>query len=286
MFAPPLFCKFGTNLKDLFKKNYEYKHQLTVVSKPLSFLKTETILSVEGEKTFDGKLKLKCEHGTYGNVDLTYTSADGNIESELKTAKYMKKLNGTAKLDSNNGNVKGGIEYQAPNVSFANSVTYGFENQGLKTEVSVVGEYSGLCFGGMGSYSVKDTAVDDYNVGVEYRKDQTTLSAYTGNKLDDLTLGIHQQIPNKNASFKPTQLGVRLETQTSSFDSSVVSVGAIHQCSNSQICRAKVDTKGSAAVQVEHQMTPSVVLSVSSQWNLGKRSSMPERFGIGLKFDT
>lgn len=282
-FIPPIFCKFGKDARDLFKKNYEFKHQATLNSKPWAGMTLDTIFT-ENEKALEGKIKTKYEHSNFGTIDFNYNTLDGAFDSELRTTRLHKNAVGTLKVESSN--VKGGVEFRAQNFAVTGHANYGLENQGVKVETSLVGDFNGLSFGGQVSYNVKDAAVDDFNVGVEYNRNKSTFSAITSNKLDDLSLGVYSEVENRTTGLKNTQVGIKLETQTTTFDNAVLSVGAIHQCSVKHLCRGKIDTKGALALVLEHRLEGGVTLSLASQWNVLKRSSAPEKLGLGIKIET
>jgi len=244
---------------------------------------SEVSIHMENDKPFEGKMKGKFEHNI-GTLDYNYATSDGSYDAEFRFPKLLKNGIAVARFENNLGKL--GLEYKMPNLALTAHGSSNFDNSGMRVEASAVGNYSGFSLGGSGSYSVKDAAVDDYNVGVEYNASKTTVSAFTQNKLEDLTFGLHQEIANRNPSLKNSLFGFRLETQTASFENATLSVGGIHQCSQNLTCRGKIDTKGALAMVYERRLdNPNLVFSLAAQWNLLKRNTVPERLGFGIKVD-
>jgi len=280
---PPLFSRFGKDLKDLLKKNYDFKHELTINSKPHPGLTLETKVSAPDEKNLEGSLKAKYDRSE-GTGEFNY-NIDGNADLELKATQLYPNLSVTARAETSNG--KFGAEYRAPNVSLTAHGLYGWESKLFHAEGSVVGDYQGLSIGGSGKYNVTEAKVEDYNLGLEYNRDKFIASVQTTNRAETATVSVFQQVANRKTGMKPTQVGLKVEGQLTNLDNPVLTVGAHHYLDSSCSVRAKVDTKGAFATVLEHRLdNPSVTLSLAAQWNLAKRKSSPDKFGVGLKFDT
>jgi len=281
-FVPPLFSKFGKDLKDLLKKSYEYKHELTVNSRPHPGLILESKVSSPDDKNLEGAVKLKYDRPE-GTGEMNY-SIDGSADIELKATQIYPNLCVTARADTSNGKV--GAEYRAPNVSFTAHGLYGWDSRLALTEASVVGDYKGISIGGSGKYNFTESKLEDYNVGMEYTKDKLTATIQTTNRAETAILSIYQQVANRKQGVKNTQVGLKVEGQLTSLDSSVLTVGTQHHLDSAFSVRAKLDTKGVFATVLEHRLdNPALTLSLAAQWNVLKKKSSPDKFGVGFKFD-
>jgi len=239
-------------------------------------------VSLPDEKNVEGSLKVKYERSE-GNGEFNY-NIDGNADLELKTSKLYPNLVVTARADSSDG--KAGVEYRAPNVSLTSHCLYGFESKLLFAEASVVGDYQGLSVGGSGKYNVSESKVEDYNVGLEYNKDKLVATVQTIDQGKSAILSVFQQLANRKQGVKPTQLGLKVEGKVGNLDNSLLTLGAHHYLDNTTSVRSKVDTKGTFATVLEHRLdNPALTVSLAAQWNVLKRKSSPDKFGVGFKFD-
>jgi len=283
MSLAPLFSKLGKDLKDLMKKKHEYKHHLTVVTKPETIvgLEEELVISAPNDKALVGTVRTSYKRPDF-EVEMN-AGTEGNCDVELKGTNLYPNTVVSAKTDLVTAKV--GFEHRHNRVAVAATAHYHLENQSVAVEGSLVGEIEGFAIGGSGKYNVKDSSVDDYNLGLQYTRQKTSGTLITSDKAEKVSLMGYHEIANRDGKLKNTQLGAKLDSDVASFDNAVLSVGALHYICPRNLVSAKLDTRGMLSTVIEHRLeNPSLTIMLASQFNVLKRST-PEKYGFGLKFD-
>jgi len=276
-FRPPLFSKFGKNLKDLLNKKYDYSNELVVKNRLQD-------VSVESTVTLGNEL------GSYtGNVKATHTSkkfGDTEVEAntkgysslEVKANKFHDNLTINAKgVQKDSLSSKVGLEYSQDNVSATADYSY---DSNHNVEGSLVAGFDGLSVGGMTKYDVTKGEVADFNFGSQYSTSVYTATLKTEKKADTLLASFFHNVPS--TTNLRTQIGAQFSWDLTN-EKRVLCVGVEHDVCPHTLFKAKAATCGTVDTVIEHKLSnPNLKVALSSSWN--SKSSRPDKFGIGLTF--
>jgi len=279
MLAPPLFGKFGKSFSDLVKKKYDFKNSLTLKDK-VENMTLETGATV-GDSGLVGTVKAVGTHG-FGETETNIVTDGSVLEFKAKHTKLGQGL--TVHLTANGVKSCGQLlaEYQHDFVSASASVDATLELD-TKFNGSVVLSHDRLAVGLGGTYGTKYSNFEDYNAGVEYSTKDFTATVQTKRRAELLAASYFHNVTHRTPGLK-TQVGAQLDVTLASPSTNYgLTIAAEHQLSKDMSVKAKVDTAGTVATVVEHRMeNPQFKLLVSAQWNLAKKSSSPDRFGVGV----
>jgi len=143
--------------------------------------------------------------------------------------------------------------------------------------------HEGFAAGVSGTYRVQTSQIEDYNAGFEYAAKDFTATAVTKDKASVLSVSYFRNLVNRNPSLK-TQFGANVDVNLHAAVFGLTIAGE-HQLSKDLAVKGVVNTKGAVAAFVEHRLdNPQMKVNFSAQWNLAKKTSTPDRFGVGLTF--
>jgi len=282
-FVPPLWSKFGTNLKDLLTKKYDYKNQLTVKNNVASDLNIESTVTQGAASTFDGTVKATYKNKDFGQVETEVGTAPNKdkatLQAELKATKLYDGLTVIVK-GADVPNLKVGVEYKHEAVS--TSVTAEVGKESSSAEGSLVAGFEGFSVGGAGKYCTNH-GIADYNFGAEYSQPEYTLTLKTESKVEKLVASYWHNIPTSRNKLK-TQIGGQVNWNLET-GAKVFTVGTEHDVDEVTTLKAKVDTEGVAAGVLEHRLSnPFLKLNLSANWQVKDKTTTPKQFGVALTF--
>lgn len=282
-FVPPLWSKFGTNLKDLLTKKYDYKNQLVVKNNVASDLAVESTVTQADGSAFNGAVKATYKNKDFGQVETevgTVPNKDkATLSSELKATKLYDGLTVTVK-GADVPNLKVGLEYKHEAVS--TSVTAEVGKESSSAEGTLVAGFDGFSVGGQGKYCTNHGVVD-YNFGAEYSQAEYALTLKTENKAETLLASYWHNIPTSRNKLK-TQVGGQVKWNLEN-GAKVLTVGVEHDIDEATTIKDKIDTEGVAAAVLEHRLTnPFLKLNLSANWQVKDKTTAPKQFGVALTF--
>jgi post-segregation antitoxin (ccd killing protein) len=281
-FIPPLFSKLGQSIKDLLTKKYDYKNQVQVVNKvapELSFESTVTAGDCKGKGCdLTGAVKTKYKNKDFGTIEGEIDTA-GKLSGELALSTLAKGVEVSVKA-SDRPDGKLNIQYRAENVS----ATLGAAMQSAtnKVDASVVAGFDNFSVGGAAEYDTAAADASDYNFGSEYSQPDYTVTVKTQNKANVLVGSYFYNLPGRGKL--PVQVGAQVDWNLKS-NARTVTVGTDVTVDEHTSARAKVDSNANVSAAIEHRLSnPLMRIALSAQWDATKRTSQPERFGVGLTF--
>jgi len=270
-----LYSKFGKSYSDLERKQFEYKHQLTVKTKAQDVDIDATVHAAD-KNTLEGTVKAVYKNKDLGEVEAKYQT-EGPLDVSFKMDKYWPSTHLIAKVKQD----------FLPRLSvdyFSNTFNASAQADLLshKPSVEVSGVYGseGALFGGSAVFDLKDSQVSNYNVAFEYGTPEFVATVQTLDRGERLQLSYFHSFLGKHQL--PCAVGAGAEINLASFDGRVLTLVGERQIPSNATVRAKMDTRGSLAVAFERRLDSGVRFNVASQWNLLKRSSAPDRIGFGL----
>jgi hypothetical protein len=281
-FIPPFFADFGRSIKNLLTKKYDNKNQVQIISKVSSELTFETTVSAADSKSkgcdVNGAVKTKYKNKDFGTIEGEIDTA-GRLTGELALTTLAKGVEVTVRAtDRPNGKLN--IQYKAENV--AASLGAGMESSTNKVDASVVAGFDNFSVGGAAEYDTSAADASDYNFGSEYSTIDYTITCKTQDKANTLVASYFYNLPGRGKL--PVQVGTQLNWNLKT-NARTVTVGSDVTVDEHTSVRAKVDSNFSASAALEHRLSnPLMRVALSGQWDITKRTSQPERFGVGLTF--
>jgi len=275
-FIPPLYSKFGKSYSDLLKKKFEYKHSLTHKDK-VENLEVETGLYASDSGPV-GKVKVLSTHG-FGEGELNLETDGSVLEVKGKHNKLSPGL--SVQLTANGVRQSAQVlaEYRRENMAGHIQVDGSVDD--TKVHSSVVLGHEGFAAGASATYRVQTSQLEDYNAGFEYQAQACTTTVQTKDKASVLSASYHRVLPNRNPALK-TFFGVGVDVNLHAPLYGLTIAGE-HQLSKDLSVKATANTKGTVAAFVEHRLdNPQIKASFSAQWSLAKKTSTPDRFGVGV----
>jgi len=278
-YRPPLFSKFGKNVKDLLTKKYDYRNELTVKSKLQDVALENTVTLGNELGSFSDKVKATHSNKSYGETEVE-VDTKGSASIEVKASKLVENttvnIKGTQKDSFGN---KSGFEYTQDNVSAHAAYEYASSHF---VEGSLVVGFDGLAVGGMGRFDASKSDLADFNFGAQYATSAYTATLKTEKKADTLQASFFHNVPSTTA-FK-TQLGGQFAWDLTD-QKRTLSVGVEHDVDANTNFKGKVSTDGLFATVIEHKLSnPVLKLAFSSSWKASDKSVKPSSFGVGLTF--
>jgi hypothetical protein len=271
--APPSFKDLGKKAGDLFKKSYDYKNEIKVVSK------------ADGVKLENG--------GVSGKALVGYTKANwtdqylGDIEVEAHScglAKGQFKLKKVADLADITvaGGACGGLSVEASfaqdNITAQAKVAHNL-NKGFKglTSSAVFG-FDGVSVGGSVALDASG-APTDYNLGAQYSQKDLTAALVTSSKGDNITVSFFQTYS------AATTLGASMLVKPED-GSRLFTFGTEHKLDSNTTVKGKATSTGVVGTSVTHVLAnPSMKVVVSAEFDAtGSDITKAQKFGIGLNF--
>lgn len=283
-FTPPLFGKFAKNVKDLFKKKYEYDHQLKVISKAAGGVTLESGAVTSDGSAVKGYVKGKYVQSEYEG-DVEAWTADSN---ESKATLKLTKLADGATLTLGGSTKDKDKSFKRPvaSLDFEYSQEYFALQEVLKSDLSATKLETTLAVGSDGVTAGAQAVINftngadltDYNFGVEYAQNDLTASLYTENKVNLLNAAIYQKPANGavvGAVFK-YDLNSQSRGLTLGFD---------HKVNADVTVRGKAELpEASFSAVVESRLNnPALLLQVAAQFAT-KPTLNAQKLGVSATF--
>jgi len=282
-FVPPLWSKFGTSLKDLLTKKFDYKNQLTVKNNVAADLSVESTVVVGDNSALSGTVKTKYKNKDFGEVEAEVGTAPNKdkatLSAEVKASKLYDGLTVTAK-GTDVWTAKLGAEYKHESV--ATSVNFEATKDSNQVEGTIAAGFDGFSVGGQTKYCFNH-GIADYNFGAEYSQPDYVLTLKTEKKAEHLIGSYWHNLPVSRGKLK-TQVGGQVSWNLES-GNKVFTVGTEHEIDEVTTVKGKIDTDGNLASVLEHRLTnPFMRLSLSANWKVQDKTTAPKQFGVALTF--
>lgn len=264
--APPTFADLGKKVKDLFKKQYDYKESLKLNTKgsPLSIeTDVETHL---GSKTY-AQSKITYKDSSFGSVQTVLGSDPSKFSTELTLDK-----------------LSSGLEIKIKPVGQSMSTTYktdgvtitGSANAAQKLELAAVAKVTNDWVAGLSATVKSGSDLSDYNVGVQYATKALVASWITNKCASGHTIGWYQKLPS----------GIFGMDVATGKEGNVLRVGGDCEFSDDLTLRGKFDSKGILSTAVTHIFAqPKMKAVISSEFDIFADDIAPKKIGIALSMD-
>jgi len=299
-FVPPKFADLGKNASDLFKKKFDdkkdFKHVIQTKNRTASGLVFTSGGEFDPKKNNEltGNLKVNYKKDSWGEAEGSLSTA-GPSKAEFKFKKLVKGLTVIVTGDTGpffadkdpkkpakftNPTGKVAAEYSQDFFSGTASYETSFFDVNVLHGSGVIG-FDGLSVGGEVKLDTKSFSnVDDYNVGAQYDAGDYTVTAKTAEQGNKLTV---QYIHKVHADV---QVGGALSAALDGTSERSFGVATEYKVDKDTTVKLRGDTKGVAAVAVEHRLAnPRVQLGVASSWGIvGFSLPKPKDFGLQLTF--
>jgi hypothetical protein len=286
-FIPVVFSKFGKSVNDLLKKKHEYDNKFGVRN-VVDDWTYETYVTLSEKNAYGGSAKVKFDNKGFGRVEGTLETG-GKAELDVKAKKLMDGLTVTATV-KDAPSVKVGAEYRVDHAAATASVDKNAETLGL--DASVVVGLEGFALGGSGRYEVpqgtssKKSEIADYSIGAQYQpNDQITVAAKTDDH-NNVVIGSYlHKLTNRTFGLR-TVVGGKLEYNLKSTDNNkLLTIGCEHEVDANTRFKGVMNSNGLLGALLEYRLSnPSMKIAMASQWDSSKRSTKPDRFGVGVTF--
>jgi len=279
-FVPPLYTKFGKTYSDLIKKKYDFRHSVGHKDK-VDNMTLETAL-IAADSGAVGKVKLETKHG-WGEMEFNLETDGSVLDAKVKHTKLKPGL--SVQITSNGVKQTAQVlsEYSRENVSASLQIDGAADSTKVSTSVAVGRD--GISAGVSAAYHVQSSQLEEYSAGVEYAAKHytTTLVAKSKAKATCVSLSYFRNLSNPNPALK-SQLGANFDFNIAK-STYGVTLAADHQVSKDLSVRAMADNEGTVKAHLERRLdNPQLKATFSSQWSLPKRSSAPDKVGLGLTF--
>lgn len=271
---PIQFKDFGKKAKDLFKKQYDYKNEVKVVSNA-SGVKVET--GGYQAKGLTGYSKVNFTDKTLGDVELEAHSC-GVTKGQLKFKNVTDGVDATIAASAKDLSAE--TTYNKGSLACQAKVTHGFakSNTGLAASAVLgvddvsVGANVNLC-------CANPNSPKDYNVGAEYAQKDLIASLVTSNQGNDITASYFQKVSDdlvlgSSMLVKP-DAGSRLMT-----------FGGEYSLDEATTLKAKADSNGIVGTSITHTLAkPALKFCVSAQFDaLSSDVLSAQKLGVSLTF--
>jgi len=302
--SPPFFGNLGKNFKDLLTKKYDFYNSVKVTNKTAFGLTLATTGKIEKE-SISGSSKATYVEKSFGEAEIEIDTgaekawAKASLDQLLKGGKII--LGGGFEpkhkdpLIKNGLSVKGDFEYKHDIFSFSDSVVVGTDSKGVSganVEVNAVlgAGVEGLSVGGQVKFALDQAAqtVSDYNLGVQYEKDNFVASLLTEKQAQVIKFSWFHKV------CKDYQLGAeiisdengKLTEKGAEPRPVVLSLASQFQLDVDTLVKAKANNFGELAAVVEHRLSnPALVVGAAAQFKAkGFSKFATEKFGLSLAF--
>lgn len=272
VFVPQQFSKLGKKVGDLFKKQYDFDHQIATKHKASNGVTVEA----GAKNSTNGFSKLEIKNKDYGNFELeTFTESAHKAKITLNTL-----ADGLELILSGNSSGSGGVETSYAADFFA--LNAALNTNGTKSTIKAAGTIGADDVTCGGAVELDDSGkVKNYDMGCEWAQPDFTLSCFTMKSGDEIHLGYFQKVSSA------TSVGA-LFFHAPEDDIKKLTFGCEHAYDASTNVKAKIDTNGILSSVLEHRLSnPNVLLGIAAEYNATKKGNLfsaPQKFGVSLKF--
>jgi len=280
MAFPPKFCDLGKKTKDLFKKTYDFKNELKVISKTEQGYTFETTgFHVKG---IAGNSKVSWTDKTLGAFEL-----EANSKGECKGKLVSKKKSDvgvTIETSCNEKTTTASAEAAYAKDSLSATVKGNYKltggNAATTVNAAAVMAHDGVAVGGSVEFNTNNPSTPtDFNIGAECVQKDLTVTVVTSDQLNDITFSYFQTVNDKlnlgaNLCVKPDQ-GQRLFT-----------FGGEYGLDKFTSFKFKADSAGIVGTTATHSISnPAVKVQASAEFNTqGSDVFAPQKYGLSLCF--
>jgi len=272
----PQFVNFGKSVKDLFKKKFDVKSEVKVVSSANGVLiETGGFL----RKGLVGFSKANWKQSGVGAFEVEGDS-DGGLRGKVISNKISC---ATVTVEANTANCGTlSVEAACSKDSMAGSVKVNHGAKDGKTLVKLSGVlgHDGISVGGSVDIDPADISCPkDYNIGAECTSPSLTATIVTSNQLQDITASYFQNIS------KQTKLGAELlvkpDSQFRSF-----TFGGEWEKDPRTFLKLKANTSGVVSSAITHELSDlNVKLGAAADFNSQSSDIFaPQKFCLSVSF--
>jgi hypothetical protein len=286
-FTPPVYGKLGKKVKDLFKKKYEYETKVTTKHRTrtsgLSFEAGGSLCA-----PISGNFKGKYKDKKFGEVEVEATTG-GKTWATSKFDQIAKGLevNYAAGMDPKKKGINNRLsaEFAQEYIAVSGAVdvlTADAATTAIVEAAGVVG-FEGVSVGAQCVVDVNTQKPKDFNLGLEYTRDATTVTLLTENKGEVVrAFAVHQINPNY-------LVGVQFDfcpQQAAKEKQRVLSVGTEYQIDVDTSVKAKADSTGGIETAIQHNLqNPALQVGLAAAFSRKSANCLSaEKFGISFTF--
>jgi len=274
-FVPVIFANLGKKTKDLFKKQYDYKNEVKVISK------AENTVVIESGGYHQPK-------GLVGFSKVKWTDkAIGEFEVEAHSSGEYKGKLVTKKVEGVGFTVEGApaalsVEASYVKDAFAASgkLSHNLEKGDTNVNLGAVIGFEGISVGGSCDFNAANpSSLTDYNIGAECSQKDLVGTIVTSNKLNDITASYFQTISPRLV------LGSSLCVKPDSGSRLFVTGGEFNMDQFTTI-KFKGDSVGVVGTAITHTLSnPAAKLIASAQFDTQSSNPFsPQKFGLSVSF--
>jgi len=272
-FVPPQFSNLGKRAKDLFKKQYDYKNEVKVISRAENGVVVESG-GYHQAKGLAGYSKVTWTDKSIGAFEVEAHS-NGEYKGKLTTNKYE----GVGlTLDGNPSTLSVEAGYSKEAFAASAKVSHNVDKGDTTMNVGAVIGFDGISVGGSCDFNAANpSSPTDYNIGAECSQRDLVGTIVTSNKLIDINISYFQTISSRlvlGSSFliKP--------------DSRIFVTGGEYSLDKYTTLKFKGDSVGVVGAAVSHVLiNPAAKVSASAQFDTQSSNPFsPQKFGVSLSF--
>jgi len=284
---PVVFSKFGKSVNDLLKKKYDYDNKFGTRN-VIDEWTIESYVTLSEKNVYGGTVKVKHDNKSFGRAEAVLETG-GKAEVEVKAKKLMDGLVVTGAI-KDAPSAKLGADYRADHFAVAAAVEKTSDAVGL--DGSVVVGLEGFSLGGCARYDApqgngaKAGALSNYSIGAQYQPNDTvTVSIKTEDQNNDVIGSYFHKLANRTFGLK-TVVGGQVKYNLRNTDNNMsLKIGCEHEVDANIRVKGMVESKGLVSWVFEHRLSnPAMKLALASQWDANKRTTKPDRFGVGITF--
>jgi len=272
-FVPPQFSNLGKKTKDLFKKQYEYKNEMKVVSKAENSVVVESGGYYQA-KGLAGYSKVNWTDKSIGAFEVEAHS-NGEYKGKLTTNKYE----GVGLvLEGAPAALSVEATYSKDAFAASTKLTHNIEKGDTKVNVGAVIGFDGISVGGNCDFNAANpSSPTDYNIGAECSQKDLIGTIVTTDELRDITASYFQTISSRLV------LGSSLTVKP---ESRIFVTGGEYNLDKFTTLKFKADSVGVVGTAITHTLTsPAAKLAASAQFDTQSSNPFsPQKFGLSVCF--
>jgi len=272
-FVPPQFSNLGKRAKDLFKKQYDYKNEVKVISKADNGVVVESGGYYQA-KGLAGYSKVNWTDKNVGAFEVEAHSS-GEYKGKLVTNKYE---GVGVTLEGAPASLSVEAAYSKEAFAASAKVTHNIDKGDTNVNLGAVIGFDGISVGGNCDLNAANpSSPTDYNIGAECAQRDLVGTIVTSNKLIDITASYFQTISSRLV------LGSSLTVKP---DSRIFVTGGEYNLDKFTTLKFKGDSVGVVGTAISHTLVnPAAKVSASAQFDTQSSNPFsPQKFGVSLSF--
>lgn len=277
MAFPPTFANLGKKTKDLFKKTYDFKNELKVISK------SQQVTIESGgyqAKTLTGYTKASWNEPSVGAFEVEAHS-NGLLKGKLVSKKFSDigfTVEGSSDTAASTLSVEAGYSKDA--LATTAKVTHGFTDGKTTFNLGGVVGHDGIAVGATVDLNAANpTSPTDFNIGAECQQKDLTVTVQTTNQLNNISVSYFQTVSGR------LNLGSSL-TVNPDAGTRLFTFGGEFGLDKFTALKFKAESTGVVGTTVTHTLSnPAVKLQASAQFDTQSSDIFtPQKFGLSLSF--